>query len=195
MIPRRKYMFNFNNIGKKIKTMAKISFYLLSVLFLFYGILLIIKTDNDILGLLWLILGPIISWISSFVLYGFGQLVDNSDKLIALKEVPNNDIQNNKKAKTTHLENTTIGSNIKPNKDIEEINCTSQYKMAKQIIKDLPPEHLDSLKQKYKKWAIEIEKMTTEKLFTIIEKEQNDWEEDYIYLGSFEILNRIKTNK
>ena len=109
-------MFNFNNIGKKIKTMAKISFYLLSVLFLFYGILLIIKTDNDILGLLWLILGPIISWISSFVLYGFGQLVDNSDKLIALKEVPNNDIQNNKKAKTTHLENTTIGSNIKPNK-------------------------------------------------------------------------------
>ena len=161
----------------------------------FYGILLIIKTDNDILGLLWLILGPIISWISSFVLYGFGQLVDNSDKLIALKEVPNNDIQNNKKAKTTHLENTTIGSNIKPNKDIEEINCTSQYKMAKQIIKDLPPEHLDSLKQKYKKWAIEIEKMTTEKLFTIIEKEQNDWEEDYIYLCSFEILNRIKTNK
>lgn len=195
MMPRRKYMFNFNNIGKKIKTMAKISFYLLSVLFLFYGILLIIKTDNDILGLLWLILGPIISWISSFVLYGFGQLVDNSDKLIALKEVPNNDIQNNKKAKTTHLENTTIGSNIKPNKDIEEINCTSQYKMAKQIIKDLPPEHLDSLKQKYKKWAIEIEKMTTEKLFTIIEKEQNDWEEDYIYLCSFEILNRIKTNK
>ena len=195
MIPRRKYMFNFNNIGKKIKTMAKISFYLLSVLFLFYGILLIIKTDNDILGLLWLILGPIISWISSFVLYGFGQLVDNSDKLIALKEVPNNDIQNNKKAKTTHLENTTIGSNIKPNKDIEEINCTSQYKMAKQIIKDLPPEHLDSLKQKYKKWAIEIEKMTTEKLFTIIEKEQTDWEEYYIYLCSFEILNRIKTNK
>ena len=195
MMPRRKYMFNFNNIGKKIKAMAKISFYLLSVLFLFYGILLIIKTDNDILGLLWLILGPIISWISSFVLYGFGQLVDNSDKLIALKEVPNNDIQNNKKAKTTHLENTTIGSNIKPNKDIEEINCTSQYKLAKQIIKDLPPEHLDSLKQKYKKWAIEIEKMTTEKLFTIIEKEQNDWEEDYIYLCSFEILNRIKTNK
>ena len=195
MIPRRKYMFNFNNIGKKIKTMAKISFYLLSVLFLFYGILLIIKTDNDILGLLWLILGPIISWISSFVLYGFGQLVDNSDKLIALKEVPNNDIQNNKKAKTTHLENTTIGSNIKPNKEIEEINCTSQYKLAKQIIKDLTPEHLDSLKQKYKKWAIEIEKMTTEKLFTIIEKEQNDWEEDYIYLCSFEILNRIKTNK
>ena len=195
MMPRRKYMFNFNNIGKKIKTMAKISFYLLSVLFLFYGILLIIKTDNDILGLLWLILGPIISWISSFVLYGFGQLVDNSDKLIALKEVPNNDIQNNKKAKTTHLENTTIGSNIKPNKEIEEINCTSQYKMAKQIIKDLPPEHLDSLKQKYKKWAIEIEKMTTEKLFTIIEKKQNDWEEDYIYLCSFEILNRIKINK
>ena len=195
MMPRRKYMFNFNNIGKKIKTMAKISFYLLSVLFLFYGILLIIKTHNDILGLLWLILGPIISRISSFVLYGFGQLVDNSDKLIALKEVPNNDIQNNKKAKTTHLENTTIGSNIKPNKEIEEINCTSQYKLAKQIIKDLPPEHLDSLKQKYKKWAIEIEKMTTEKLFTIIEKEQNDWEEDYIYLCSFEILNRIKINK
>ena len=23
MIPRRKYMFNFNNIGKKIKTMAR----------------------------------------------------------------------------------------------------------------------------------------------------------------------------
>ena len=50
-------MFNFNNIGKKIKTMAKISFYLLSGLLIFYGIILIIKTDNDIWGLLWLILG------------------------------------------------------------------------------------------------------------------------------------------
>ena len=28
-----------------------------------------------------------------------------------------------------------------------------------------------------------------------IEKEQNDWEEDYIYLCSLEILNRIKINK
>ena len=188
-------MFNFNNIGKKIKTMAKISFYLLSGLLIFYGILLIIKTDNDILGLLWLILGPIISWISSFVLYGFGQLVDNSDKLVAIKVVPDNDIQNNKKVKTTHLENMTISSNIKQNTEIKEINYTSQYKMAKQIIKDLTPEYLDSLKQKYKKWAIEIEKMTIETLFAIIEKEQNDWEEDYIYLCCCEILNRIKSNK
>lgn len=186
-------MFNFNNIGKKIKTMAKISFYLLSGLLIFYGIILIIKTDNDIWGLLWLILGPIISWISSFTLYGFGQLVDNSDKLIELKEILNNNIQNTKNVKTTHFENTTINSNVKPNK--EEINYTSQYKVAMQIIKDLTPEHLDSLKQKYKKWSIEIEKTPIQKLFTIIEKEQNDWEEDYIYLCSFEILNRIKNDK
>ena len=39
-----------------------------------------------VVGILTILLGVLISWIGSFVLYGFGQLVDNSDKLVEKAE-------------------------------------------------------------------------------------------------------------
>ena len=41
-------------------------------------------------GILTLAVGTVISWVGTFILYGFGQLIDNSDKQVALLEAINN---------------------------------------------------------------------------------------------------------
>lgn len=74
----------FDNIGGKIKGFAKIVAWLGIILSVIIG-LLSLATG----GLLIMIIGCVSSWVGSFVLYGFGQLVENSDKLVA--SLPNND--------------------------------------------------------------------------------------------------------
>lgn len=74
----------FDNIGGKIKGFAKIVAWLGIILSVIIG-LLSMATG----GILIMIIGGVSSWVGSFVLYGFGQLVENSDKLVA--NLPNSD--------------------------------------------------------------------------------------------------------
>ena len=173
-------MFNFKNIGNKIKILATIIAIIGSITSVIYGIILIFKTNYDIEGILWLIIGPIASWISCFVLYGFGQLVDNSDKLVETKNINNvenktiiTEVKNNKKANTNTKTN--------PNNDINKAN---------EFIKHLSLQDFENLKNKHKKWTLEINKLSTSQLLNIIDKEKDEWEDDYIYLCCFEILER-----
>ena len=94
----------FNNIGKKIKTLAKVLCWIGIILSVITGIAIMagggnysylsmngmqISVDSGaavVVGILTILLGVLISWIGSFVLYGFGQLVDNSDKLVEKAE-------------------------------------------------------------------------------------------------------------
>ena len=65
----------FSNIGKKIKTLAKVIFVILLIALPILGIVSIV--DGDVLyGCIMLILGPVIAWIASWFLYGFGELID-----------------------------------------------------------------------------------------------------------------------
>ncbi len=75
----------FTNIGKKIKIVAAVMFYVLVAVSVIGGFFLIFNfgsllgTGNAILlGILIMLLGCLIAWISSFMLYGYGELVDNS---------------------------------------------------------------------------------------------------------------------
>ena len=84
----------FSNIGGKIKTLAKVLCWIGIVASVIGGItfdfIYISTTKMDglnfvigiVAGLLIAMLGALISWVGSFVLYGFGQLVDNSDTLV-----------------------------------------------------------------------------------------------------------------
>ena len=73
-------MFNYENIGDKIKGLAQMSFVVEAIAAVITGIALMISDEDLILyGLLVLIAGPIIAWVSSWLLYGFGQLIENSD--------------------------------------------------------------------------------------------------------------------
>lgn len=75
----------FTRIGKKIKTVATVLFYVLaaaSVIGAFYVIInfgQLLGTGNAILlGILIALVGCLVGWLSSLMLYGFGELVDNS---------------------------------------------------------------------------------------------------------------------
>jgi len=81
----------FDNIGGKIKKLSKIFCWIGIIADIFVGFYLIALGEGKISGInaifiivgwIIIILGPIISWISSFFMYGFGQLIENSDMLI-----------------------------------------------------------------------------------------------------------------
>ena len=73
-------MFNYENIGNKIKGLAQMVFVVEAIAAVITGIALMATDEVLILyGLLVLIVGPIVAWVSSWLLYGFGQLVENSD--------------------------------------------------------------------------------------------------------------------
>lgn len=68
----------FDNIGGKIKGAA--SFISVSgiIASIIAGVDLVSK-ETVIVGLIIIIVGSLFSWVGSFLLYGFGQLVENSD--------------------------------------------------------------------------------------------------------------------
>lgn len=82
----------FAEIGGKIKTLAKVLCWIGIAFFVIYGIAFISNpeiipsfkqfSENNalkvLIGLIIIIFGSIASWISSFTLYGFGELIDNS---------------------------------------------------------------------------------------------------------------------
>ena len=72
----------YNNIGKKIKGLAKTSFIVVAILEVITGIVLIATSSYLLVyGLLAMIAGPIIAWISSWLLYGFGELIDKASDI------------------------------------------------------------------------------------------------------------------
>lgn len=91
----------FKNIGKKIKIFAKVICWIGIILSLLAGIIFIVAgvsgetiqakvngttqyIDSSVLivvGIIFVILGPIFSWIGSFMVYGFGEIVDNTQAI------------------------------------------------------------------------------------------------------------------
>lgn len=69
----------YYNIGEKIKTLAKATTILGIAVSIVIGILLIFI--NLVAGLLVALLGAIFFYISSFPMYGFGQLISNSEEI------------------------------------------------------------------------------------------------------------------
>jgi len=107
-------MFNYDNIGGKIKTLAKticvigvILSFIIGVIWFFGGIISLANSppSNDhsyasppqvsggilggggggvpmiIMGIIAAVVGSLFSWIASFVLYGFGELVETNAKI------------------------------------------------------------------------------------------------------------------
>lgn len=67
----------FDNVGGKIKGVAMATFILELAAFVILGLLIL--AQENLYGLLFLLLGPVIAWLSVLLLYGFGQLIENSD--------------------------------------------------------------------------------------------------------------------
>ena len=70
----------FDNIGKKIKALTKISCWIGIFASLITGFIFL-SIDEElflIIGLPIMIGGPLLFWISSFFMYGFGELIDKA---------------------------------------------------------------------------------------------------------------------
>ena len=67
----------FKNIGEKLQCWAEGLFYLEVVSAIIGGICLIIADDGNAAGPILLFGGPFVAWISSAILYSFGQLVED----------------------------------------------------------------------------------------------------------------------
>ncbi|MBE6913199.1 MAG: zinc ribbon domain-containing protein [Ruminococcaceae bacterium] len=75
----------FKNISGKIKALAE-GVCLLGIIGSVLAGGMIISEGDEGIGLLVMLIGAFLSWISSFVLYGFGQLIENTDIMANRKE-------------------------------------------------------------------------------------------------------------
>ena len=66
----------YEDIGGKIKLLAKIGFIVAAVCCVIAGIVLL-ALELTLWGLLSLLLGPVLAWVSSWVLYAFGELCED----------------------------------------------------------------------------------------------------------------------
>lgn len=112
----------YDNIGEKLKKLAKIMFIVEAIGTVITGIILIATSKYLMLaGLLTLCLGPVGAWVSSLPLYGLGELInityenENNIKQI-LKKL-------NEKSTTNNIE--LIGKKIinKPTVDSHQWRC------------------------------------------------------------------------
>lgn len=74
----------YSNIGGKIKGLAKAIFIIQTIATVIMGLVFIangldsyyLGDEAVITGVLLMIIGPLVAWISSWLLYGFGELID-----------------------------------------------------------------------------------------------------------------------
>lgn len=69
----------YDKIGKKIKTLTKILTLILAIACIIVGFVFI--ANKELIGLIFILLCPVLIWISSFFMYAFGELVDKVCKI------------------------------------------------------------------------------------------------------------------
>lgn len=111
----------YDNIGKKIKGLAKWTAIVEMISCFIAGIVMIIEDDDLILIALPIILfGPIIAWVSSWLIYGFGELIDKTC-----------DIENH----TRNIERNTRG-NRAPMSNVQSTIEDERLKKLEQLRRD-----------------------------------------------------------
>lgn len=112
----------FDNIGSKIKDLALIVCWLGITISVISGLAIILSNEETVfVGLLIVLLGSAGSWIGSLVVYGFGQLIENSDTLV---EISKHSISNTPKESSVFpSSNTDITDNVSKGNDIHCPHC------------------------------------------------------------------------
>jgi multisubunit Na+/H+ antiporter MnhG subunit len=80
----------YDNIGSKIKTLAIVLCVIGIIGCIISGIVFLAEIEV-VKGLLFLLLGPVLSWVGSFCMYGLGQAVENTEILISKMNKVNSD--------------------------------------------------------------------------------------------------------
>lgn len=74
----------FSNIGGKIKNLAVVITWIGIITSVIFGIMMMATGYGEMvfIGFLVALVGSLLSWIGSFLLYGFGQLIENTDAIV-----------------------------------------------------------------------------------------------------------------
>ena len=72
----------YKNIGAKIKGLAKIICIVTAIVWIVFGFVLVLLEDSStevrLIGFLAMIVGPLFCWIAGFLLYGYGELIEQN---------------------------------------------------------------------------------------------------------------------
>ena len=66
----------WDNIGSKLQKLAKVICWI-GIIFSVIGGIVMITQRQAILGIVYIILGPLLSWIGSWTMYGLGLVVES----------------------------------------------------------------------------------------------------------------------
>ena len=79
----------YENIGKKLKGLALAVFIIMFILSIVGGAIIIIVDDDLVaVGIVVMLVMPLVAWISSWFLYGFGELIDKVCDIEERMEAP-----------------------------------------------------------------------------------------------------------
>ncbi len=180
----------FNNIGEKIKSVAVVVTILGIATSLFLGIWMCAKSAW-LMGVCIIIVGSICSWLGSLTLYGFGQLISNSDIMVKMQDKNNDNIEK------------IVKGNIKAEKPrkspvaveiikVDGLDISDYYETAKQKTENLKDKQRRAIVMEHKDWARNVEKSTTKDLCETLD-EIDEWDEDFVTLTCLEIVYRAET--
>lgn len=71
----------FSNIGGKIKKLATAIFTIETILIIVSSFAFLFNEDTILMGIILLIGGILIAWVSSWLLYGFGELIEKTTEI------------------------------------------------------------------------------------------------------------------
>ncbi len=95
----------YENVGGKIKGVATAAA-IIGIIATTIGFIALCLAELVVAGFLVLIVGCLVSWLSSLTLYGFGQLIENSDKIV-------NSFRNIGSRPTYKVQEASVGSQEK----------------------------------------------------------------------------------
>ena len=149
-------MFSFEHIGGKIKILAKVICWIGIISSVIGGAVMMLnglafENSEEVWGgILVIVVGVLVSWIGSFRLYGFGQLVENTDilagqyrKAEVRKEWSPQEVQKVKSAlreKKANKKESVVDAKINENEWIDLIcpSCGETLSFTKEQIRSNP---------------------------------------------------------
>ena len=123
----------YNRIGKKIMDLSQLIFWMEAIASVIAGIILLLSSQTIVLGILIIILGPLLAWIGSWVLYAFGQIADDLHRL-AGKQNPLN---------TQGTYNEAIGGLPDMPSPAEAPHCASHTLKTRSLPRETPMNRAD----------------------------------------------------
>ena len=137
----------YKNIGKKLMGLAGTLFAIEAIVFVGAGIVILFSRSSLIgIGIAAIVLGPFLAWIGSWLLYAFGQMVDDLHELRnakgnAYESTPieqsqsKQNISNTSSSKRTHNSESEDKNDKEREAGIEEHSDESLYRKAESLQK------------------------------------------------------------